>query len=66
MDAQTQELDWIKAEEYLKEVKAGYIELLSIPNAYPFFGLAVIKQIENRFTLGERTQELYDEIMALE
>lgn len=56
------ELDWKRAEEYLKEVRRQYCEIgmAGIP------GLRIsIDPLLVRFERGERTQELHSEIMGL-
>lgn len=55
-------LDWEKAEEYLKECEAVYTEIGSVGK----FALSfVINPLRDRFNQGERTVELYDEIMEI-
>ena len=57
------EMDWDKAEEWLKEIESAYCEL-------GFTGrpalIISINPLRDRFNKGERTQDLYDEIMELE
>ena len=56
-------MDWIKAENYLKEVRMQYTQI-------GFAGMPALQITINpllvRFEKGERTQELYDSIMSLE
>ena len=52
-------MDWDKAEEYIRELKEGYEEVGVIGH----FGLYFINGLIDRLDKGERTQELYDEIM---
>lgn len=55
-------MDWEKAEQYLYEMKKAYEEI-GLPGV---FGLTfTIKPLVRRFESGERTPELYDEIMSL-
>jgi hypothetical protein len=54
------QLDWNKAEEYLKTCESAYTEI------GPAGGFAlnfVVMPLRNRFNGGERTDSLYDEIM---
>ena len=56
-------MDWEKAEKYLSQMKQGYASIGPSGN----FGLMmVIIPLENRFASGERSEELYQEIMSLE
>lgn len=56
-------MDWVAAERHLQFVIGLYQEL-GMPGV---FGLVtVLRPLEERFLDGERTRELYDEIMALE
>ena len=56
-------MDWERAEKYLKLMKEGYASIGPGGN----FGLIFnIIPLEKRFYLGERTDELYEEIMNLE
>ncbi len=55
-------MDWNRAEEYLKECEQAYTEIGSAG----YFALnTFIKPMRDRFNKGERTQELYDEIMGI-
>ncbi len=55
-------MDWNKAEQHLKEAEAAYSEIGSAG----YFALAfVIRPVRDRFNEGERTQELYDEILDI-
>jgi len=55
---------WADAERHLDEVVEAYE---SIPTASGMPGLVlIINPIRKRFKAGERTAELYDEIMELE
>jgi hypothetical protein len=55
-------LDWVLAENWLKEIEHRYTEIGSA--GYLALNLT-IRPIRDRFNKGERTDELYDEIMAL-
>lgn len=59
-------VDWSNAEAHLREVKEGYESLVNITGVIPYFALGVIAAAAFRFEGGERTQDLYDEIMSLE
>lgn len=52
-------MDWDKAEEHIRELKEAYEEI----GALGQFGLYFINELIDRLDKGERTQELYDEIM---
>lgn len=55
-------LDWDKAEAWLKEIEKMYTEI----GTSGYFALnLVIRPLRDRFNKGERTTELYDEIMEL-
>jgi len=60
------ELDWEKAKEHLDRYEAGYRELVRNPAACPWFALSVIVGLRMRFEKGERTPELYEDIMSVE
>jgi len=57
------ESDWQKAKKYLDEVRLNYTEI-GISGTFAL--QAVINPLLFRYTKGERTQDLYDEIMSLE
>lgn len=59
-------MDWTKAEEYLKEVIGQYTALIGMPRVMPFLGLIYLDSLLKRYNIGERTQELYDEMLACE
>ena len=56
-------LDWDKAESWLKEIEQMYTEIGS--PGYLALTLT-IRPLRDRFNKGERTIELYDEIMELQ
>lgn len=63
MSIPTEQLDWAKAEEYLQTCERVYGEI----GGYGAFALVyVINPVRVRFNSGERTRELYDEIMEIE
>jgi len=60
-------LDWAAALERLNEKLEQYTALIGKPSVNPYFAIEhVIGPLKERYLKGERTQELYDEIMALE
>lgn len=52
-------MDWEKAKLYLEELAQAYGDI----GQAGMFGLGIIASLKNRYDKGERTQELYDEIM---
>jgi len=55
-------VDWDKAEQYLKTCESAYAEIGSAG----YFALTyVIRPLRDRFNKGERTEELYNEIMDI-
>jgi hypothetical protein len=59
-------MDWEKATAYLSEVRKQYEAIIGMPQANPLVGLMFIDMAQRRLDSGERTQDLYDEIMSLE
>jgi hypothetical protein len=55
-------VDWNKAEQYLKDCEAAYTE---IGRAGMIAMICVISPLRDRFNSGERTQELYEEVMEI-
>lgn len=55
-------LDWDLAEEHLKECEEAYTE---IGSAGAFALNYVIRPLRDRFNSGERTIELYNEILEV-
>ena len=55
-------LDWDLAEKYLKECESAYAE---IGSAGVFAMNYVIRPLRDRFNKGERTVELYNEILEV-
>lgn len=53
------EVDWVKAEQHIRELKVAYEEIGAVGQ----FGLYFINELISRLDKGERTQELYGEIM---
>lgn len=58
----SEELDWEKAEDYLKECEEAYAE---IGTAGMFAVTYVIAPTRDRFNKGERTEALYDDIFGI-
>ncbi len=56
------EIDWTAAEKYLHEAEEAYRSI----GFAGWFGLAFMKPLRDRYTKGERTQKLYDEIMEIQ
>lgn len=62
VDVAEKPLDWDKAQKYLKTMRHAYTDI----GAAGTFGLTmVLNPLQIRFEKGERTQKLYDEIMAI-
>jgi alpha-glucosidase (family GH31 glycosyl hydrolase) len=59
-------MDWVIAEARLKEVISQYTALFGMPQANPFWGLAYLDSLLKRYNSGERTQELFGEMMSCE
>lgn len=57
--------DWSRAEAHLRKVREAYHGQMEMSGMQPLLGLDEIATVEARFQGGERTQELYQEIMAL-
>lgn len=57
------ELDWVKAKEYLDEVRQNYT---SIGSAGLLALQLTINPLLIKFEKGDRSKDLYDEIMSLE
>lgn len=55
-------MDWEQAENYLYLMKGLYESIGSAG----MFGLMFMEPIINRFENGERSEELYNEIMSIE
>ncbi len=55
-------MDWEKAERHLTLCEKAYAGI----GSQGYFALIhVIRPLRDRFNLGERSQELYDEIMGI-
>jgi hypothetical protein len=53
-------MDWDKAQAHLKEMTEAY---QNIPMRSSWFGIGVLNGLRQRFDAGERTEELYQEIL---
>lgn len=61
------EEQWTKAKEYLINKEKDYLTLSAVPGVnVKFVCRMVIEPLMDRYDNGERTQELYDEILAVE
>lgn len=59
-------MNWEKAEKHFDEVRRQYKSLKGIPGVNTSFALLLIfDPLAKRYNDGERTQELYDEMMAV-
>lgn len=59
-------LDWKKAESHLIACDEAYKEAINLPGGNPWFALGILTGLRMRFDKGERTKELYSEIMEFE
>lgn len=55
-------MDWEEARKYLRCAERAYTSIGSA--GYPALTV-VIRPLRDRYNAGERSQELYDEIMAI-
>jgi len=55
--------NWEEAKKHLKETQDQYIRLIGQKQANPFFALANLSHLESRFQDGERTLDLYIQMM---
>lgn len=59
-------MDWKKAKKHLMDKKNQYEDVQNMPGASASFALSsVIYPLLERFKNGERSKQLYDEIMKL-
>jgi hypothetical protein len=58
-----EKLDWDAAADRVNEVIDSYKELIGMKGVNPFFGLAFLASLLNRYQAGDRTEELYKEMM---
>jgi len=59
-------MDWDTAEWHLKDVIDQYKSLIGVRGVNPMFGLSYLNTLMTRFLDGERTQELYDDMIDCE
>ena len=61
------EEEWNKAKEYLDEVIAQYKSMQGMPGVNVNFALSmVLRPLWTRFAAGERTDELYENMLNVE
>ena len=61
------DLDWIKAKAHFDEIRSGFQELEGMSGVSATWALRfVFDPIAKRYNLGERTRELYDEMLNVE
>lgn len=58
------ETEWEKAVEHAKMIKEEYDKLVSMPGVNATFALGHINRDITRYANGERTQELYNELLS--
>lgn len=58
------ELEWEKAIEHANMIKDEYDSLVNIPGVNTTFALMHINRDITRYANGERTQELYNELLS--
>lgn len=59
--------NWELAEQHLKDIEDRYFFLITVPGVNTRLALTfVIEPLVRRFQGGERTDDLYQEIMRLE
>ena len=64
---QEKDLDWEKAKEHLDEITDRYKRLVGLPGVNTSLALTLVMYpLLRRYDNGERTQELYDEILEVE
>ena len=56
--------NWDEARKHLQETQKQYLDLIGQPHVNPYFALANLTQLENRFQHGERTLDLYIQMMT--
>jgi hypothetical protein len=55
--------NWDEARKHLEDTKDQYIKLIGQKQANPFFALANLSHLESRYYDGERTLDLYIQMM---
>jgi hypothetical protein len=67
MISSSEVLDWDKAKSRFDGVRQSYLDLDGVPGVNVAYALnLVIEPIARRYNAGERTEELYEEMMSLE
>lgn len=60
------QLDWQRVQKHLEMIESEYNQLLGMPGVNVMLAINfVIQPLRGRFNRGERTAELYREIMEL-
>ena len=64
---QEKDMNWEKAKEHLDEIIARYQRLVGIPGVNTSLALTLVMYpLAFRYDCGERTQELYNEMLEVE
>lgn len=58
--------DWKKAEAHLKSVEEAYRSCLGLPGVNIGFAMRFIDEARSKFNQGDRSGELYAEIMTFD
>ena len=64
MSDESKTIDWPGAYAHTLEVLGEYGKLVGMPNVNPYFGIAYLRSLLKRYESGERTEELYDDMMG--
>jgi hypothetical protein len=59
-------MNWEAAEKRVRDVLETYKSLAGMPGAMMGFGIAILESLLNRYSSGERTEDLYDAMMSAE
>ena len=60
-------LDWNKAKKHFDSIRQVYLDLEGVSNVNTTFALRVgFDPVAKRYNSGERTKELYDEMLSVE
>lgn len=65
MDKKDVERKWDEALHHLQSVEEAYSLVTRLPRVNTSFALSIISEHRRRFDAGERTEELYENIMDL-
>ena len=57
---------WTDAKKHLDEVVAQYKSLVGTPGVNAIFGLAYLNSLLTRYNSGERSEDLYKEMIECE